>query len=428
MEITLFAHQQRLVDRFPKRCLIAHETGTGKTITCISLANKVGCEALFIAPKGLVRNWEINLEKFCKVPWKVVSKEAFRRDFKDIKRYNTVIWDEAHYIAGSKSQMSKNFYKYLRAHKVEHIYLATATPYLSSPWNIYQLAKHLGYQWNWMKFQNKFFMDVYRGRSVFKEPIPGIEDDMAILVSKIGDIVRMKDCVDVPEQRFETEYFSLTEKQRAEIQFLQDPNPMVRFTKAHQIENGTLKGDEYNEAKHYDNHKQERLVELMEQNNKIIIVCRYNLQINRLAELARKITDKVFVLNGESKDRHEIVEQAEREDRAIILINAMVSEGYQLPSFPLMVFASMDFSYKNYKQLLGRILRIDKLKKNVYLHLVCDGVDTAVYNAIMSKADFDLAIYARSLMPNVEMPEDFSYGLSREKLSDGFGTMDFESL
>ena len=41
----------------------------------------------------------------------------------------------------------------------------------------------------------------------------------------------------------------------------------------------------------------------------------------------------------------------------------------------------------------GRILRLDKLHKNVYLYLVTKGIDTSVYNAIMKKHDYTHAIY-----------------------------------
>lgn len=432
--ITLFEHQQRLVDKNPDKCLICHETGTGKTITTIALSNRKGKRALFITKKDLVENWQRNLAQFCDVEYKVVSKEVFKRDYKLLSGFDTVVFDECHYVAGMKSALSKTFNKYLRANNVQNIYLASATPYLSTPWNIYTLASHLGYKWSYIAYREKFFVDQYRGRNVFKIPAPNIENDMAKLVSKIGDIVKMEDCIDVPEQTFETEFFALSESQKKAISNINSAgpveigapassvvSPIVRFTKIHQVENGSLKGDDYTDSQLFDSYKTDRILDLCRDNKKLIIVCRYNLHIESLKVEIEKTGKQVIVINGATKNKDERVLLAESLEDAAVLVNAACSEGYQLPSFPLMVFASLDFSYKNYKQLLGRILRIDKPKKNFYLHLVVSGgVDESVYNAMLKKKDFDTAIYARSLTESVENPEDFKYGLSREELSNGF--------
>ena len=44
--------------------------------------------------------------------------------------------------------------------------------------------------------------------------------------------------------------------------------------------------------------------------------------------------------------------------------------------------------------MYGRILRLNKLKKNVYIFLLTEGVSQAVYESVMKKRDFDISIYA----------------------------------
>ena len=61
-----------------------------------------------------------------------------------------------------------------------------------------------------------------------------------------------------------------------------------------------------------------------------------------------------------------------------------------------MVFYSLDFSHKNHIQLQGRILRINNLKKNTYIYLVVEGIDTDVYKTIMKKKDFQASLYERT--------------------------------
>jgi len=45
--------------------------------------------------------------------------------------------------------------------------------------------------------------------------------------------------------------------------------------------------------------------------------------------------------------------------------------------------------------MCGRFLRINKPKKNVYLHMIGGEIDREVYKAIKRKEDFNIEIYAR---------------------------------
>lgn len=355
--------------------------------------------ALFIVPKSLKANWARYRQEY-NFNWMVIlTKEEFRRDWNLLIDFQIVVIDEAHYFSGMKSKMSKNLSKYLKKHKTRFRMLLTATPYLSTPWNIFTLASHLGYDWSYGNFVMRYFNQTFIGRShrAIMVPKSGIEEDMAKLVAKIGDIVKLEDCVDVPEQVFETEYVSLTKEQIAAQKKIIEVNPIVRYTYYHQIANGTLKSDGYREDAFYKNEKVERLKELAETNKKIAIVCRYNLQIEALKRELEPLGKKIFIIQGKTRNRDEVTLAADAAPEAIILINASCSEGYELPSVPLMVFASLSFSYKDVKQMQGRILRINKLKKNVYLFLVADDdIDKAVYQSIKKKENFDIALYAES--------------------------------
>jgi len=329
------------------------------------------------------------------------SKEEFRKDWDSAEKSNIVIYDEAHYVSGHTSQMYKNFYKYIKKHNVENVLLLTATPYLSTPWNIFTLAKILGHDWNYLSFKNQFFEERYIGRRVIPQVREDIEDDISALVAHIGDVVKIEDCIDIPEQTFTKEIFSLTSQQKKAMKEICEVNPIVRFTKNHQIENGTLKSDGYIADKLLDCEKNDRILELVRQNKKVAVIARYNLQLEHMKQHLEGCGKPVYVINGKSKDRDAIIQTVEGLNEAVILINASCSEGYELPSIGLCIFASLSFSYKDYKQMIGRFLRINKIKKNVYLHLISSdgvssgGVDESVYQAIMSKKDFDIAIYCR---------------------------------
>lgn len=398
----LYQHQERLLKKNPKKCLLAWETGTGKTKIAIELAKKNGKNCLVIVPKGLLDQWKRivlnehpNSNSTKAFIYTIITKEQFKKDIDNIDNYDVVVCDEAHYISNQKSQLSKAFQTYIKKYKTEYIYLLTATPYLSTPWNIYALAMHLGYKMDYWKFKQKFFYDVVMGRRIVPIVKKGMEDEIAKIVAHIGDIVRLDECVDVPQQVFEVEHFKMTEAQTKAKAKVIEAYPIVKFTKYHQIENGFLNGDGYEPDQKFENDKIDRIKEYCSQNKKIAIVCHYNLQLYGTEALLRLEFPerKILIVNGETKNRDEVIQAAEKADDCIIIINASCSEGYELPSFGIILFASLSFSYKNYKQIIGRFLRINKLKKNVYIHLVAEGVDEAVYKSILAKQDFDIAIY-----------------------------------
>lgn len=229
---------------------------------------------------------------------------------------------------------------------------------------------------------------------------PHKEEELADIVKKIGDVVHLEECADIPDQVFETKVFQTNKKQQALMKdiSLKETSPIVKFTKFHQIENGSLKGDEYNEDVFIDADKHDHILDLIQENKKVAVFCRYNLQIDSLYSLIQsKLKSKlVYIIRGDVKNRDEIVQTVEKSVECVVLINASCSEGYELPSVGVVVFASLSFSYKDYKQAQGRFLRINALKKNVFIHLINEGsVDEAVFESISNKQDFDLAIYSK---------------------------------
>lgn len=417
--MNLFAHQKAFLERGLNKDLLCHGTGTGKTLTAIEWARGREGGGLFICPKTIKGKWIKNLEEHG-LQGTVMTKEefraattakqdkkiVFRTDPGALRKYGFVVVDEAHHFSGEKSMLMKGLKMYVKYHGIEHILLATATPYRSTPWNVYVLASMLGYHMNYIEFRHKFFYARRVSSKSFREvfvPRKDIEVDIAKIVHRIGHVVALSECADIPEQTSETEYFDILPVQKKAQSEIQEFNPGVRYGKFHQIECGTLKGDEYTPHKSFESSVNERAVELALGNKKTIIVCRYSLQIEQIYNLLADSGVNLFVLTGQTKDRTELIAKAEAAERAIILVQSSVSEGYELPSFDVMVFASMDWSYLNYVQMKGRILRINKLKKNCFIHLITKGgasVSEKVYDSIMSGKDFDMAIYERIGLPD----------------------------
>ena len=391
----LWKHQQDLVDLAPDKHLLAFECGTGKTFTALELAKK-SKYTLVICPKSLKEQWKEQMPE----KMHILTKEEFKKHVDKIPPFDCLIIDEAHFFFGmtgarKMSGMLKALGEYINKHNPQKIYLLTATPYMSTPWNIFAAAKILGHKWKSKDFKEHFFDLVNMG---MRWPVPvvkkGIEKDIADLVNKIGTTVKMEDCFDVPEQVFQTEYFDLTAEQKKAIKNL-DEEGIARWTKTHQICGGTLKSDGYSEDTFYKSNKLNRLLELAQEHKKLVVVCRYNNEIDYIAKkLSTKSDIPIIKITGQTKERGKFIKMAEAYEQAIIIVNAACSEGYELPSFPIMVFYSYDFSLKNFIQMKGRILRANKLKKNVYLSLVVkNSIDSDVFECIQKKIDFDISIY-----------------------------------
>lgn len=395
LAVEYLSHQKELLERKPERHLLAYDTGTGKTLCAIGLCNthQVG-SVLVIVKLDNFEQWIGELGKFINTGTKftVMTKEFFRDNVQMIEQYDAVIVDEAHHFAGMKSTMSKRLFWYMNKYDIKYRYLATATPYCSTPWNIYTIAQHLGHKWNYQSFKIKFYHDIKMGIRSVPALRPGMEGEVAKLVDIIGSSIDITKAAVVPEQRDHLEQISLTDEQTFEIKEFFDPVFIVRWTRQHQIENGIIYGDDI-PTRYLTCNKTKRVLELAKQHKKIIFVARYTAQLEMYRDILEKSGRTVYVLSGKTKNRREIVVAAENSEDCVFLMQASCSAGFELPSFRVMVFTSMSFSYVDYKQARGRILRINKLAENDYIHLVSDGVDRDVYNAISRGQDFTYAIY-----------------------------------
>lgn len=393
-----YKHQREFLSLNPNKSALVWSCGTGKSRTACEWLN-FGDIGIVICPKALKTNWIREADKWgAKVI--VYTKEEFRKEWDDLPNYKQVIVDEVHngfLTPHFKSQMSKSLKKYLHKHKTPRVLLLSATVYTSSPWNIYNLATLLGYKWDWQQFNYMFFNQIRMGPRVVPVVKPGVEKQLAGLTKKIASVVNIYDCMDVPLQHHEEpEYFSLTKEQVRGIEEAYDPLPIVRYTMQHEIENGILLANEFREKQNFKCDKNERLLNLVEENSKIAIVCRYNSQIDNIFNfLSDKVNRVVYIIRGDVKNRDEICRMAESATEAVILIQSDSSMGYELPSFPLCVFASMSYSYVNWEQMTGRFLRMNKPSRTTFMYLLTEGdsMDQAVYDSIKRKEDFRINLF-----------------------------------
>ena len=394
-------HQEKIFNENPTRTLLALEMRVGKSPLAIRLAAKNCVSCLVIVPKPLLEQWReyIKLWDDKGIMWQVIGKEQFRIKWKELQGYDGIIGDEIHRMGGNyKSKFFKALMSYKKKFAVKKLWMLSGTPFSNNSWSVYSLGLLLDRKWNWFEWRNKFFYMVQMGIRQIPIQKTGIEKEMAQIIKSLGYVLKLSDIVEVPDDEFINEFFDLNASQKALIKETFDPLPIVRFTRQHSIESGCIKGDGYIPDRIVNASKTDRILELAEENSKMAVVCRYNLQIENYHQTLKANGYKVFVINGATKNRNEVIKEIDKTDKCIVLIQSQCSDGYSLKSINLMVFASMSFSFVDYKQMLFRLKDMDKKTGDTYIHLLTrdkGSVDQGVYDSVKRKEDFNCEIFKK---------------------------------
>lgn len=404
-------------------------TGSAKTRSCLELAEGA---TLVICPKQqkLDRTWENNAEKFdIIINLTVMSKEEFRRDWKNLKRYDTVIIDECHNHLGvlpqtyqkdlvkypKTSQIFEATKGYLKKHPPKRFYMASATP-VSKPLNLFAIATLFGKDWDYFAFRDRYYIEIQRNIWIPRKS-KELKQELADLTKTFGYTGTLFDFFDVPEQTHRVVHIELSKEQKDEIKRINDEDaiPLAKVGKIRTVENGILYekvvenlkdgvGNLVKKVRYFESKKIDYIKERAIEFPKLLIFADYIAQVEMIAKELTKAGYKVFTLTGKTKKREDIVETAEALKECIVIAQAGVSAGYELPSINCVIFASKSNRFLNYEQGLGRVLRSNHLKKNLYIHLVVPGgSDESCHNTIMDGKDFQEQIQE---LPTVDSDSD----------------------
>jgi superfamily II DNA or RNA helicase len=175
----------------------------------------------------------------------------------------------------------------------------------------------------------------------------------------------------------------MTKEQKDAIKALplEFPSPLVLVGKMHQEEQGESKCV--------------AIEDLYHEFGKVLVFARYTQQLSDMEKYFADRKIQTWRLDGQTKNRKVFMQSAEKANEGIALVQASISSGYELPSFSCVVFASCSWSYVDYEQAKGRVLRANALKKNLYVHLIAGEVDKEVLAALTLKKDFNERIFIR---------------------------------
>lgn len=201
---------------------------------------------------------------------------------------------------------------------------------------------------------------------------------MQALINKYTHVALMSDMVDLPEETYE-----VIKLKKPDYEEHTEWEPMAQFVADHRLEQ-VSKGAAIKEAaKGY---------------RKVVVVAHYTEQVESLrVELAKE--RETYVLDGRTNHPEQVIADAEADGECYFIIQASIGAGFELPSFAVMIFASMGYSVRNEVQMRGRIKRINALKPLKYIYLIGGERDQAIYNNIKAGKDFVPAEYLKHVRP-----------------------------
>lgn len=454
-----YAHQKQVIDEKdrPDRLKFGNwrGTGSGKTKGTVAIAEGI---TLVVCPKQQFEEqiWPIEWKEQGRDPAELwnVSKEKFKAFIKEGKYLEvcggvfptTFIIDEAHTVAGVRAEMrQKNYVKYVDASdfhlavmryievaQPKRIHPLTATP-AANPLSLWAFGQMLGRQWDFKQFREAFYYEAeVRGRTrwlpkfrrkawpgskpAIKEWIEREKKESIALAAKtkeaIGYVGTLSDWFDVPEQIFKTHVVGTTAAQEEKYKSLKTlyPDPLVQIGKIQKLEQGLFDRMELQPdgtvkewIERIAENKTEAIERYLLEFGRVVVFCRYTEQIEMYRDHFESLGEKVFVLNGKTKNRKALLDEAKVSTEGVFIAQSSISSGWELPDWPCMIFASLDYSYTNYDQGVGRILRAKKLKKNLYIFLIAGKGDALVKEVISEKKEFSEARYAQILCKNTKL-------------------------
>jgi len=297
-------------------------------------------------------------------------------------------------------EATKNF---IDKHPPKRLYLLSATP-VPKPMSMWGIGILFGKKWDFSEFRSAYYIEIRMGgvrRIWMPKKDEATKQRLANLVQRFGYTGGLNDFFDVPEQTHKNVEIDLSADQKKAVEdiTLSEADPLVRRARLRTIENGVLYGKKIEKVDSktdlmtkntiiFKSHKIDYILERAQEFPKMLIFANYTAQIEEIAKALRKEKYKVSILNGATKDRSFIKTVDDSPEPHIIIAQCSISSGYELPSFPCVIYASKSWRYVDYEQSLGRVLRSNKLKKNLYIHLVVEGCDKDCHDTIMSGQDF----------------------------------------
>lgn len=321
-----------------------------------------------------------------------------------------IVADESQRIKSHDAQQSKAMHQLGEIAKYKLI--LSGTPVQNNAIDIFSQYRFLDptvFGMNFYAFRNR-----YAVMGGFQKHQVVAYRDLDELIRKAHSIayrVTKEECLDLPEQTFETRYIQLDGKDKQLYQQIKKesfaelegggtitaPTVLTKMLRLQQLTGGFLTADDGTSPQFVFDGKIKALEEILDDyvidsGKKLVIFCRFRAEIDLIQKLLDKKKLGYSSIYGDIKisDRGAIVDDFQNNpDTKVILCQIDTAGlGITLTAADTCVYYSVNWNYAAYEQSLARIHRIGQRNTCTYIHLVVEkSIDEDVLEALSKKED-----------------------------------------
>ena len=385
-----------------KKSCVAHEMGSGKTLTAVIAAYSLSPKRLVVCPASLKYNWEKEIRMVdykgsisvigdkvdYSSDWIIINYDILEREYKNLSQidFTCIILDEAHYIKsvsnGGKPDSKRAKYTMALAKKCEYVFSLTGTPITNKPKDIFNLlkisdhilsrnffsfakrycgAKHNGYGWDFSGSSN--------------------EDELHERLKSVMDRKRKEEMLDLPDKirRFIPVQIDLRSYNEAVEEYKREKAGLKQKGE-HLAYLTTIK---HILAKEKVSSTIEIAENILDAGESVVIFTNYNAVADRLMA---KFKDKATKITGDcnAKDRQKAVDDFQSGKKTVMVANIIAAGvGITLVKANNLIFNDMDWVPSNHFQAEDRIHRIGQENKCVINYVYASGSEIDEYMADM---------------------------------------------
>ena len=439
-----------------KRFAFFMDTGTGKTITALSIIKDfTSVKWVVVCPKALTKTawledsqqffpdlkcapvsknmkkedysdilygWGIEAHRMKKDDMRkmvlemadaiFINPESFKGEFKDYLTlgYKGLIVDESTTIKNPTSQISKDIATF--ADKMDRVYILSGKPAPKNQMDYYgqiRIVDKSAFGASFYKFKTDFFV---QGGFGGYEWYPKMDCDQ-LIADKIRDcsiVISKEQCLDLPEKTYERRMVDLgscmpeyKELERDMVLALKSGDSLAVTTKAglimklRQFTSGFLYMPDGGATERVHNKKIQELANVLDDigDHKVIIWTQFREEVALISELLSKRGAKFCTAYNGTKDLDESI-RAFKHDvdmQYIIAHPATLKFGVTFTACTYAVYYSQSYNYEEYYQSHDRIYRKGQTKPCTFIFLLCEGtVDEVIHKALDKKGNLSTVI------------------------------------
>jgi SNF2 family DNA or RNA helicase len=444
----LFEHQKRGVDFFRAnngKGAFFWDVGCGKTIA--ALAAYQACRQIvprlklfIVCPISLIESaWINDAHRFsgmrCQnlrkgfntdvdllaVNFATLISKNFTPTLKRILQMPDVmiVVDESQRLKSHNSKTSK--YMLALAPRFQYKLILTATPAPNSPLEYWTQIVFLSpsiFPQNFYAFRNKYF-ELARGASAI--PLSGLgRKEMQMLMQRgykirlrkqklfqkklsgICQFIKKRDVLDLPDELDEIRVVDMTDKQRKAFKAMQKDlvaeientqisayTALIKLMKLRQISAGFAYARDKEVVPFKTNPKMNELDAILSEigPQKVMIFCQFKWTIRTICEKYSEAKS----LYADTPDKDANIKWFTRASKGYLVAHPLsAGVGLSFNDCDYMIFYSMDYSYMNYYQCRGRIVRANKKNNATFIHILARGsLDQQIMEAVKKKQTND---------------------------------------